>query len=95
MYLSKWELKEFIRLIDKTSEICWTDPRNKNPKEFTYKYPNYIPEYIRSTAFDSKFHPMKKYKLFIQFSKTSSKEWDVILILLCEVELQVGKFIFK
>jgi len=80
MYLSKWEPKEFYQVNwIKTSESRLTDPRNKNPKEFTYKYPNYIPEYIRSTAFDSKFHPNEKNINFLSnLVKLSSKEWDVI-----------------
>lgn len=80
MYFSKWEAKDFNRIKwIKTSESWLNDPRNKNPQEFTYKYPNYIPEYIRSTAFDSKYHPNEKNIQFISYLvKLSSQEQDVV-----------------
>jgi len=80
MYFSKWEAKDFnhVNWI-KTSQSWLNDPRNKNPKEFTYKYPNYIPEYIRSTAFDSKFHPNEKNVKFLSYLvRLSSKEWEIV-----------------
>lgn len=63
----------------KTSQSWLNDSRNQNPKKFTYKYPNYIPDYIRSTAFDSKFHPNEKNIQFLSYLvRISSNEWDIV-----------------
>ena len=81
MYCSKSQPKDInhVNWI-KTSKSWLNDPRNKYPKEYTYKYPNYIPDYIRSTAFDSKFHPNEKNIKFLSYLvRLSSHEWEIIL----------------
>lgn len=80
MYLSKWKAKDFNKVNwIKTSQSWLNDPRNKNPKEYTYKYSNYIPDYIRSTAFDSKLHPNEKNVKFLSYLvRLSSNKNNVV-----------------
>lgn len=49
-----------------TSDSWFKDKRNLNPERYTYKYPAYIPSYIKATVEESVGHPDEKNEILIR-----------------------------
>ena len=65
IYCSKGKAKPFNKVdFIKTSESWLKDKRNKNPKQYTYNYPSFMPDYIfsnvKGNAKNKLIHPNQK-----------------------------------
>lgn len=68
----------------KTSESWFKDKRNSNPKEFTYMYPSFMPDYIfsnvKGNSKEALGHPNQKNVSFLKnLIMLSSNEGDIVL----------------
>lgn len=84
VYCSKGKAKNFNKYdYFKTSESWFNDKRNKNPKEFTYKYPSFINIFSNTKANRTNLnnrHPCEKSSDFIDLLvNISSNEGDKVL----------------
>jgi len=84
LHFSKWKWINFNKVdFIPTSQSRLKDKRNKNPKPYTYEYPNFISTNI-SFATEKRatkiFHPTEKSVKLISFLIwISSKEWETVL----------------
>ena len=85
VYCSKGKAKNFNEYnYFKTSEAWFNDKRNKNPKEYTYRYPSFISEVFSNVKVNkttmNKRHPCEKNPDFIDILvNISSNEGDTVL----------------
>lgn len=81
LYGSKGTAKEFNKSdFILTSDSWYHDKRNKDPQRYTYKYPAYIPGYIKATVEESVGHPDEKnVKLIYHLIEISSNPGDLVV----------------
>ena len=83
MYLSKGKAKDFNKIdFIKTSDAWLNDKRNIKKQEYTYSYPNFLPNIFANQKASSKklLHPNEKnIKLLEVLIKLSTNENDIVL----------------
>lgn len=82
-YCSKGKAKPLNKVdFIKTSDSWLKDKRNKNPKEYTYSYPSFIPDIFANVK--NSCHPCEKnYKLIEFLIKLSTEPNDIVFDPFC------------